>query len=312
MILALIGKGQGSYGLGGSTLLADDFMVIGGSSDSGGVAVETDPTVPSHVKNITSTQITQWNSAYSWGNHSGLYKPSSYVPAWSEITGKPTFTRTVIGLVPAPGGSGTTRFLREDGNWATPSGTGGGDETPTHVNQITTGDIANWDAAYSWGNHASAGYVTQSYTDGRYVRRYDNMIDANGATRTWNNFTHGMAIGMSTNSTGSTGFPNEFGITYSFQWGGANGYSSNSNRGRDFDLWKRNAADELYWRGYSTGASGNPYSWKEIWHSGNVPNPITATKGTSATMPTTIFVGTSAEAPAVGSRNANTIYFLTT
>lgn len=37
-----------------------------------------------------------------------------------------TFNRRTQGLVPAPGGSGTTRYLREDGSWFTPPGTGGG------------------------------------------------------------------------------------------------------------------------------------------------------------------------------------------
>jgi hypothetical protein len=31
-----------------------------------------------------------WNLAYSWGNHAGLYRPISYVPAWSEVSSKPT------------------------------------------------------------------------------------------------------------------------------------------------------------------------------------------------------------------------------
>jgi hypothetical protein len=39
---------------------------------------------------ITSNMITNWNTAYGWGNHNGLYRPISYVPSWSEITGKPT------------------------------------------------------------------------------------------------------------------------------------------------------------------------------------------------------------------------------
>jgi hypothetical protein len=30
---------------------------------------ETDPTVPSHVKNITSADIFNWNTTYQWGNH---------------------------------------------------------------------------------------------------------------------------------------------------------------------------------------------------------------------------------------------------
>lgn len=34
---------------------------------------ETDPTVPAHVKAITSTNISNWNTAYGWGNHAGLY-----------------------------------------------------------------------------------------------------------------------------------------------------------------------------------------------------------------------------------------------
>lgn len=51
----------------------------------------TDGMSTSHAANgITNTNITNWNTAYSWGNHSGLYRPIAYVPAWSEITSKPT------------------------------------------------------------------------------------------------------------------------------------------------------------------------------------------------------------------------------
>jgi uncharacterized protein (TIGR02145 family) len=51
---------------------------------------ETDPVFVAHTTNgITSTNITNWNSAYGWGNHAGLYRPLSYVPSWSEITSNP-------------------------------------------------------------------------------------------------------------------------------------------------------------------------------------------------------------------------------
>ena len=44
----------------------------------------------SHVANgILATNITNWNTAFAWGNHSGLYRPVSWVPAWTDITGKP-------------------------------------------------------------------------------------------------------------------------------------------------------------------------------------------------------------------------------
>jgi len=38
----------------------------------------------------TTTDISNGNTAYSWGNHAGLYKSISYVPAWTDVTGKPT------------------------------------------------------------------------------------------------------------------------------------------------------------------------------------------------------------------------------
>jgi hypothetical protein len=51
----------------------------------------TDGMSNAHVANgITSAMIGNWNMAFSWGNHVGLYRPISYVPAWGEITGRPT------------------------------------------------------------------------------------------------------------------------------------------------------------------------------------------------------------------------------
>ena len=52
----------------------------------------TDGMNTSHVANgITSSLISNWNTAFSWGDHDGLYRPIGYVPAWNEITGRPTF-----------------------------------------------------------------------------------------------------------------------------------------------------------------------------------------------------------------------------
>lgn len=50
----------------------------------------TDAMTNTHVSNgITSTNVTNWTTAYGWGNHAGLYRPVTYVPSWSEVTGKP-------------------------------------------------------------------------------------------------------------------------------------------------------------------------------------------------------------------------------
>ncbi len=40
---------------------------------------------------ITAGLIANWNSSFGWGDHDGLYLPVGYVPAWDEVTGKPTF-----------------------------------------------------------------------------------------------------------------------------------------------------------------------------------------------------------------------------
>ena len=46
---------------------------------------ETDPTVPSHVKSITTTEKSNWNTAYGWGNHAGLYLGISAKAADSDL-----------------------------------------------------------------------------------------------------------------------------------------------------------------------------------------------------------------------------------
>jgi trimeric autotransporter adhesin len=73
------------------------------------------------LTNLPSLNISNWNTAYSWGNHAGLYRPAAWVPSWSDVTGKPSFaTVATTGsyndltnkpLLPAPGGvSGNVQF----------------------------------------------------------------------------------------------------------------------------------------------------------------------------------------------------------
>lgn len=104
---------------------------------------ESDPTVPSWVKAITSTNISNWNTAFGWGDHAGLYPllSGSYAnPTWiaslafSKITGLPTtlagygitnaYTSTQVdSLISAirqvPTGGTTAQYLRGDNSWQT-------------------------------------------------------------------------------------------------------------------------------------------------------------------------------------------------
>jgi hypothetical protein len=114
---------------------------------------ETDPTVPAHVKAITTTNISNWNTAFGWGNHANLYPllSSSYANpswidslAWSKITGAPSFLTSFTETDPTVG---------------------------SHIKAITTTNISNWNTAFGWGNHAnlypllSSSYANPSWID---------------------------------------------------------------------------------------------------------------------------------------------------
>ena len=100
---------------------------------------ELDPVFVAHAASgVTSTLIGNWNSAYGWGNHLGLYRPIGYVPAWSEITSKPT-TITGFGITDAM-------------------------NTSHAANAITSTNITNWNTAFGWGDHSIVGYITDGNT----------------------------------------------------------------------------------------------------------------------------------------------------
>ena len=55
-----------------------------------GTFTETDPVFGlSAAHGITSSDMTDWNTAYGWGDHAGLYRPVTWVPTWNDITGNP-------------------------------------------------------------------------------------------------------------------------------------------------------------------------------------------------------------------------------
>lgn len=89
------------------------------------LTIESDPTVPSNVKTISSSDITNWNN-----------KLSSYTetdPIWIS---SPSFT-------------------------------------------ITNTQTSNWNTAFGWGNHASAGYLTASSSN--------NLTNKTGNISQWTN-----------------------------------------------------------------------------------------------------------------------------
>ena len=99
---------------------------------------ESDPLWTSSPSfSISETDILNWNNAFSWGDHNGLYKSSTYFPTWEEIINRPT---TLVGY-------GITDAM----------------DTSHAAYNISLFNIQNWDSAYSWGNHAGL-YLPIDYT----------------------------------------------------------------------------------------------------------------------------------------------------
>ncbi len=147
-------------------------------SISGGIT-ETDPVFAASPANAISTgNIANWNTAYGWGNHAGLYRPISYVPTWNEITSNPfVFTSAANNqLIKYNSTSGKWE------NWTANFLTSFTETDPVFgaspAKSITGTNITNWNTAYSWGNHASAGYLT-SEVDGSITNEIQSLAISN-------------------------------------------------------------------------------------------------------------------------------------
>ena len=119
---------------------------------------ETDPVFSaSPSANILQQNITNWNLAYGWGDHSG----AGYLTSIGSISSHSDVTIATLQdgqLLKYSVANSTwenwnpnylTSYTETDPVFAA-SPAGG----------ITGTNIANWNTAYNWGNHASAGYLT--------------------------------------------------------------------------------------------------------------------------------------------------------
>jgi hypothetical protein len=135
------------------------FLQTNGASVSW--ADETDPVfAASEAYSITSTDTGNWDTAYGWGDHSGLYLTSETDPVFlaSEaynITSTDTSNwDTAYGWGDHSLAGYLTEYLEETDPIFTAS----------EAYYITSTDTSNWNASYNWGDHALAGYLT-SYSE---------------------------------------------------------------------------------------------------------------------------------------------------
>ena len=68
----------------------------------------------------------------------------------------------------------TPRYIRADGGFFVDGASKGIDGSGNFIGGTITGasdaNVSNWNTAYGWGNHASAGYLTSSSTQSKYLR----------------------------------------------------------------------------------------------------------------------------------------------
>jgi len=171
-----------------------------------------------------NVKISNWDTAYSWGDHAGLYSllghTHPYLPlTGGTLTGALTTGRVTISNNVSAGGFGSFndyQILLYQSSTGFTQSYGIGIEADTmmfnsdtryrfYVDNVVkatiestgsltlTGGITasgynntNWDTAYGWGNHASAGYLT-SVTN---VSGYSNQLYSNDL-RTISPSSHG-------------------------------------------------------------------------------------------------------------------------
>jgi hypothetical protein len=126
--------------IGGGTIVSGTFAGIDWSNGTYFIKTETDPTGGTNytitgVSQILSVPYAFYAKTAKTADYNDLTnKPVLFDGTWLSLTGKPT---TLVG------------YGIQDGM------------STSHVaNGITSSMITNWNAAYGWGNHATAGYVT--------------------------------------------------------------------------------------------------------------------------------------------------------
>jgi len=97
--------------------------------------------------NLPTLNINNWNTAYGWGNHVGLYRPIAWVPTWTEILENPfSISSPVSNQILKYNG---TNWVNWDPNYLTAetqnlsavltSGTDGGNKAIKNVSSIVIG-----------------------------------------------------------------------------------------------------------------------------------------------------------------------------
>jgi len=185
---------------------SSQFLKADGSVDSNTYLTsftETDPIYTASSWYTTTNNASNWNTAYGWGNHASAgylttsSAASTYQPLDADLT-------AIAGL------AGTSGFLKKTAanTWSLDTSTYLTSYTETDPVYVasswytTTNNASNWNTAYGWGNHASAGYLT-SITSSNVTTALGYTPVTNARTLTINGTTYDLTANRSWTISGS-------------------------------------------------------------------------------------------------------------
>lgn len=212
-------------------LIGDAYISSAGTWNSKQNALSGTGIVKSTAGTITyvTDNSTNWNTAYGWGNHAGLYPTysgSGATGTWGiNVTGN-SGTSTLAAnstlwnsqtYTVSPGGT-FSYFLGFDGtNW--------GRMTAAQAETSMGWTKANWNAAYSWGDHALAGYSTPSNTQTFTNKTWNGALIGDAyisSAGTWNGKQSALSgTGIVKSSSGSISYvvDNSANWNSAYSWG---------------------------------------------------------------------------------------------
>lgn len=133
----------------------------------------------------TTAKQTEWDTAYGWGNHAsaGYLTSATAATTYQPLDGDLTAIAALSGTSGLVKKTAANTYTLDTNTYLT-SYT---ETDPVYVASSwysTTNNASNWNTAYGWGNHASAGYLT-SAAIGSTVQGYDANTAKYNVANTW-------------------------------------------------------------------------------------------------------------------------------
>jgi hypothetical protein len=221
-----------------------------------------DPNGTSRLVTVNADTLRSYGNVYTDGNYGnglvGLYSAERYQGVFAmgdsyKLAANGTTTGNLYGIAwthtnvggQSKSGLGHQALFMDNGNTQTAIGTG--IWTAGLITTTSYGTSANWIAAYNWGNHASAGYLT-GITSGQVTGALGytpyNSSNPNGYIT-----SSGNAATATLASTVTINYNNDSNSSYQLLWGSGNSVYGTAN------IYVNPSSDTIYATAYRGNAN---------------------------------------------------------